>query len=194
MKELDQKEIDKLWQMLVEKDRFTAEHTRRVSRLVGEFARKIGWEPEKIEQLQLAGLLHDLGKVDLPDDVFEKIRTGKSLTAEDRQKVRQHTGHVGILKSYQNLPPTVENVLKYHHEKYDGSGYPFKLKGEEIPVEVRMLTIADYYDTIVVQRPHKTPDLQEPLGKEEAIKILIDQTHTRLDPDLTAKFIKLVVR
>lgn len=187
-------EGEKLWERIYEKDVFTGEHCRRVSEMAGEFARYMQWDENEIETLQIAGLIHDLGKLELADAVFDKLIKGEALSKEDTHAVREHTGHIRQLAGFENIPQLVVDVLKYHHEKFGGSGYPHGLLGDEIPKGVRLITLVDYYDTIVEQRPWKTPDLQKPLGVEDAVKLLIEESVTRLDPEMVPKFINMILK
>lgn len=193
MKILDKAEASRLWEILREKDMFTAEHCRRVQEMVSLFARSLGWNEEDIKWLKIGALLHDMGKVDVPDNIFDKIRKGESLTAEEKKIIKEHAGHTGSIEEYSDVSPIVENILKYHHERYNGSGYPNGLAGEEIPMEVRILSIADYYDSIISQRSHKIPETMKPLNKLDGIKILIDEASLRFAPDIVEKFIKYVI-
>ncbi|MFP4499236.1 MAG: HAD-IA family hydrolase [Vulcanimicrobiota bacterium] len=192
--ELDRVEINKLEDRLKKKDKFTWEHCRRVSRLIERFAENLDFNENEIRELKIAGLLHDLGKLDVPEEIYEKIATGEALTPKERKRVRKHAGHTKYLDKYKNLSRNIGDVLKYHHERYDGTGYPHGLIGDEIPRGVRMLSIADYYDTIINPRPWQVPEKQKPLNREDAIKILIEKSHTRFDPELVVKFIDLVLK
>jgi HD-GYP domain-containing protein (c-di-GMP phosphodiesterase class II) len=193
MSSLTLKEAKNLLKKLEEKDSFTAEHTRRVADMAEKFAVGMGWKKSDVRALKIAGLLHDMGKLDLPDTIFEKIRKGEKLTREETAEIRTHAGRTDILDKYEKVPQLVRDVLLYHHERFDGRGYPYKLKGEDIPEGVRMLTIADFFDTVVVQRPWKTPELQKPLGKHEGIRTLIDESFARFDPNMVKEFIKIVL-
>jgi putative two-component system response regulator len=186
-------EAEKLLKKLEKKDSFTAEHARRVADMVEKFAKGLEWKLSDVRAIKMAGLLHDMGKLDLPDEIFDKIRQGEKLTKEDTARIRSHAGKTDVVENYEKVPQLVKDALMYHHEYYDGNGYPHKIKGTDIPEGVRMLTIADYYDTVVVQRPWKTPELQKPMGKHEGIKILIDESFKRFDPELVTGFIKIVL-
>lgn len=193
MKILDEAEASRLWENLRDKDNFTAEHCRRVQEIASMFAHSLGWSEEDIKWLKVGALLHDIGKMEVPDYIFEKIRKGESLTSDEKKKIREHAGHTRNIEEYSNVSPIVRNILKYHHERYNGSGYPDGLAGEEIPMEVRILSISDYYDSIITQRSHRIPDTMKPLNKLDGIKILIDEASLRFAPDIVEKFIKNVI-
>lgn len=178
-----------LWQALLEKDRFTGEHSTRVSELAAEFALSLGWDEEETRWLKAAALLHDIGKLDIPDEVFKKIRTGITLSEEDREVIRSHTGHTDRLEGYENIPAVVQDTLKYHHERFDGTGYPHGLAGDEIPTGVKIIALADYYDSALITREHKTPVGMKPMEQEDILRILVENAANRFDPELLAKFI-----
>lgn len=193
MKIFNEKTVKIFLNKLGEKDKFTMEHSLRVSKLAEDFARYMGWKAKDIAELKIAAMLHDLGKLDIPDVIFDKIRNGTTLTDEDKKAIRQHTGHTGILEGYENIPKLVKDTLKYHHERYDGTGYHKGLRGDEIPEAVRIIAIADYYDTVIVQRPNKVPVGMVPLNKDEAIRIMIENTASRFDPKLMTKFLQFIL-
>jgi len=193
MKKFDKKTVKNFLDKLEKKDRFTMEHSLRVSKLAEDLARYLGWSEDEIARLKTAAILHDIGKLDIPDEIFDKIRKGATLTDEDKEAIREHTGHFKILEEFEDVPPIVKDAMKYHHERYDGTGYHQGLAGDEIPEGVRIIAIVDYYDTIMVQRPHKIPMGMLPMDKDEAIRIMIENTAFRFDPKLMAKFLQLIL-
>jgi len=152
VKELDWKEAEKIWLNLKKKDDFWAEHSRRVSEMSCSLARRLGWEPRRVFNIKIAGLLHDIGKIYIPDDITDKIKTGERLNTQERNIVRKHAGELRPLSQYTDIPPVIKEVILYHHEKFNGKGYPQGLKGEKIPVEVRLVSMVDYYDASRYQR------------------------------------------
>ena len=190
---LDEGEALRLWEILWKKDVFTAEHCRRVQGIVSLFARCLGWKEEDIRQLKTGALLHDLGKTEIPDELFKKIKKGEKLSEDEKQLIKEHTENVQLIEEYHEVSPIVVNIIRFHHERYNGTGYPKGLKGEEIPSEVRILSIADYYDTIISQRSHKIPKTMKPLNKLDCIRILIDESNMIFAPDIVEKFIKYVI-
>ncbi|ETN88855.1 HD domain-containing phosphohydrolase [Thermus sp. NMX2.A1] len=164
------------------RDLETKGHTERVAELSLRLGRAVGF-PD-LEGLRLGAYFHDLGKLALPDRILRKPAV---LQAEEWRVVRTHP-EVGldILKNLPFLPKTTLNVVLYHHERWDGSGYPKGLKGEEIPLEARIFAVADVYDALLSERPYKrswTP--------EEAQKELGAQAGRSLDPKLVAVFLDL---
>lgn len=187
-------EAGKLWQELKEKDSFTAEHTRRVADIVKRFALGLGWKEEHVRIIEAAALLHDIGKLNMSDGLFEKIETGERLDKSELQQVKTHIEETGRFRKYRNVPKLILQALKFHHERYDGEGYPLGLKSKEIPMGVRMISIADFYDTVVVQREWKTPELQKPLSEKDALKLLVEESVNRFDPELVKMFFKTVFK
>ena len=136
-----------------------------------------------------AAPLHDLGKIAIPDNILNK--PGR-LTEEEFEYIKIHPqkGYDIVDTIFSGLDDkrlleVSENIALYHHEKYDGSGYPKGLKGEEIPLEARIMAIADVYDALVSKRVYK-----KPMPHEEAYKVIKDSMGTHFDPSLEACFDK----
>lgn len=134
------------------KDSYTSEHSARVAQYAKTIASELGWSEEKLERLYIAGLIHDIGKIGIPDAILNK--PGK-LTDEEFAQIKMHPeiGHK-ILKGYDALEGVTDSVL-CHHERYDGNGYPTGLKGESIPVFARIIAVADAYDAMSSNRVYR---------------------------------------
>ncbi|MFN4070687.1 MAG: HD domain-containing phosphohydrolase [Thermus caldifontis] len=172
-----------LARVLEYRDLETKGHTERVAELSLRLGKAVGF-PD-LEGLRLGAYFHDLGKLALPDEV---LRKPAALSTGEWRQVKTHP-EVGldILKNLPFLPQTALNVVLYHHERWDGSGYPRGLKREEIPLEARIFAVADVYDALLSERPYKrawTP--------EEAQRELRAQAGKGLDPKLVAVFLDLV--
>ena len=143
-----------------------------------------------IEVFLKSALLHDVGKIKISDNILLKE---SSLTAEEFDNMKLHSlyGKM-LLESLQAMLPNQRffeyaKTLAYsHHERWDGSGYPNHLKGEDIPLKARMMSLADVYDALVSERPYK-----QPMSHEEAMKTIAKGRSTQFDPDLTDLFISL---
>lgn len=167
-----------------ERDIVTYEHSRRVATYAQRLARYLGWSRREARDLALAALVHDLGKTWIANDILMK---SEALSDEERRKMERHP-IIGarILIGCDVHPFFVETVL-YHHEAWDGRGYPTGLKGEEIPLSARILTIADVFDVLTSQRPYK-----EPLSLDIARERLLQGSGTSFDPLILRAFLNLL--
>ncbi|WP_022797492.1 HD domain-containing phosphohydrolase [Thermus islandicus] len=165
------------------RDLETKGHTERVAELAVRLAKALGF-PD-LEGLRLGAYFHDLGKLALPDEVLKKP---SALVTREWRLVQTHP-EVGleILKDLPFFPKTALNVVLHHHERWDGSGYPKGLKGEEIPLEARIFAVADVWDALVSERPYK-PAWPPERAREE----LRAQAGKGLDPRLVEVFLRLV--
>ncbi len=166
------------------RDHYTYGHSKAVSRYSVELAEEIGYSKEEVQKIRSAGLLHDIGKLNLPDSILTKR---DPLTDAEWDMIRHHP-ELGarIIKYIVGLRGCMDAVL-YHHERYDGNGYPRGLKGEEIPKDARIMAIADSYDAMISERGYKKRKLTE----EEAMRELEACSGTQFDPELAAIFIAL---
>jgi putative two-component system response regulator len=163
------------------KDCLTEGHSGRMAEYAVELGERLGLQEQELQELRIACLLHDVGKVAVPDSIL--LKPGR-LNAQEVEIVRQHPviGEriCAPLKSLRRILP----IIRHHHERRDGSGYPDGLRGEQIPVQARILQIADIYDALTTDRPYRTA-----LSSEEALQI-IDHEVMRgwLDASLVSKF------
>ena len=165
------------------KDHYTYGHSNNVSLLSEALARKAGFSDEKIEIVKNAGLLHDIGKVGVPESVLSKPGF---LTNEEYETMQGHViQSINIIKHIPNLIDTVPVVIS-HHERYDGKGYPRGIKGESIPVLGRVICIADSFDAMTTDRPYR-----KGLSLEQAVYELKKNSGTQFDPELVDIFINM---
>ena len=158
------------------KDGYTHRHSERVAAFAVRLARQLGWSADECSVLELSGLLHDVGKIGVSDAILNK--PGK-LTDEEYAEVRRHPGHgAAILSNIKSakVAKLVPGVL-YHHERWDGSGYPEGLKGEEIPIFGRVLAVADFIDALTSDRSYRP---MRPI--EEVMAMLQEQSGRLFDP------------
>jgi putative nucleotidyltransferase with HDIG domain len=133
------------------KDTYTGEHSQSVARLVKAIAEELGLAPELAEQVRVAGLLHDLGKIGLPDEILKKPG---HLTPQEQSVVRTHPQLGYSLLDGLELEP-IDAWILHHHEHWDGTGYPLGLTGDEIPLGSRIILVADAYDAMVSERSYR---------------------------------------
>src|SRR6266849_4142709 len=167
-----------------ERDIVTYEHSRRVATYAYRIARHLGWTRREASNLALAALVHDLGKTWIANDILNKAA---ALSDEERRTIERHPV-IGarILIGCDIDPFYVETVL-YHHEAWDGRGYPTGLKGEEIPLSARILTVADVYDVLTSQRPYKAA-----LSEDAARERLLLGSGAYFDPMIVHAFLNLL--
>ena len=166
------------------KDHYTAMHSKNVSFYAAELARALKLSPEEIEIVREAGLLHDIGKIGIPEAVLQK--PGR-LTNEEFAIMKTHVEQsVDILHHLAGMEYILPAVLG-HHEKYDGSGYPFGIAGEDIPMTGRILNVVDSFDAMMSARPYKPP-----YPVDFALHQLQVASGTQFDPEVAEVFIELI--
>nr|WP_231556033.1 HD-GYP domain-containing protein [Thermotoga neapolitana] len=163
---------------LEEKDKYTRGHSERVAELARKMARKLGFSPKMVERIYNAAFLHDIGKIGIPDHVLKKPTI---LSKEEMDIVKNHpVMGEDILREVDIFNNRESKWVRHHHERWDGTGYPDRLKGEEIPLPSRIIAVADVYEALTSDRPYR-----KALTKEEAREIMMKQmSGTVLDPDL----------
>lgn len=140
------------------RDKYTKRHSQRVTALAMEIARKMGCSNEEIETVKLAGFLHDIGKVGIPDSIL--LKPGR-LTREEFDVIKTHpTIGENIVKPL-GILPVEESVIRHHHERWDGGGYPDGLSGKDIPHLARIMTVADAFDAMISNRPYRGAKAKE---------------------------------
>jgi putative nucleotidyltransferase with HDIG domain len=165
------------------RDPYTRGHSARVTELAEAVARRLGWSEDRLASLRVGGPLHDIGKLAVPPEVLRK--KGR-LDAGELAEIREHP-EVGarILLRIAALSEALPYVL-YHHERWDGTGYPSGKAGEEIPLEARVLAIADAFDAMTSDRPYRRA-----LTQEEALAEVERCSGTQFDPDIARVFLEL---
>ncbi|MBR3428777.1 MAG: response regulator [Clostridia bacterium] len=183
-----------LAEMIDAKDQYTSRHSQRVAEYSREIARRFGYSPAMQDEIFMMGLLHDVGKIGIPDSILNKPGT---LTDEEFDQIRSHplTG-AKILRGIQEMPRLVEGA-RWHHERYDGTGYPDHLAGKSIPEEARIIAVADAYDAmssvrsyrdklpkdVIRQEIHRCKGTQfDPVFAEIMLSILDEQPDSDDDP------------
>jgi putative nucleotidyltransferase with HDIG domain len=165
------------------KDSYLIEHSLNVSILMSVFAKHLGFDKRLIQELALGAFLHDIGKVLLPNDILNKRNP---LTDKEQNIIRSHVAlGLKILESSPSISYMAINMIREHHERLDGSGYPKKLKGDEISKYGRMIAIIDSYDAMTSERPYK-----KSIHPINAFKTLIAEAPECYDEELVENFIQ----
>ena len=167
------------------KDTYTGEHSEAVAKLVEAMARELGLDDETTQQLKLAALLHDLGKIAIPDTVLKKPGC---LQPDERRLVRAHVEFGHSLLEGLGIEP-VDSWVLHHHEHWDGSGYPDGLAGEDIPFGSRVILVADAYDAMTTDRTYRNAS-----SATEALAEVRRRAGTQFDPEIVSALERCVVR
>ncbi|MBN2134215.1 MAG: HD-GYP domain-containing protein [Acidobacteria bacterium] len=166
------------------RDPFTIGHGANVSIIARKIAQRLNWDEDRIMALELAGLLHDIGKIAIPSEVLMKP---SKLNDLEQKVVREHVQKgYDVLKDLQ-FPFPLAEIIYQHHEKLDGSGYPRGLKGNEILLEARILAVADILESLTVSRPYRTE-----LSLYDVIDIIRDDAKSKLDPEIVDIAIEMI--
>ena len=158
------------------KSKWTAGHSERVTHYVEEIGHILQFDEEQMSILSISAILHDIGKIAVPEKILDK--PGK-LTEEEFDEVKKHpragTNIISSIPSYESI---ISGIL-YHHERWDGTGYPDGLKGEDIPLNARIICVADVYDALEADRPYR-----KAWSKEQALSFFEEQKEKMFDPEL----------
>ena len=165
------------------KDRYTKGHSDRVSEYSVLIGKEIGLSDEELKKLRIGGLFHDIGKIGVPDSILLKT---EKLTDEEYSEIKNHPSIGKHILSSASIFSDIIPIVYHHHEKYDGTGYPGKLKGEDIPLLARITAIADTFDAMTSKRSYRNA-LSLDVAKEEIKRC----SGTQFDPKLVEAFIKV---
>ncbi len=166
------------------KDKYTKGHSDRVSAYAVLIGEKLGLSETELKTLKVGGLFHDIGKIGIPDNIL--LKNGK-LTDEEYEQIKNHPSIGAHILSRSKIFEEIIPIVLYHHERYDGGGYPEGLKGEEIPYLARIITVADSFDAMTTKRPYRNS-----LSIEKVKKELKNNAGTQFDPELIKTFIEII--
>jgi len=176
--------VETLVRTIQAKDQYTSGHSTRVSRYALLIADKLGLSTKEKHQLYLAAMLHDIGKIGVPDELLH--RPGK-LSEEEMERVRNHVQlGASMIEMLGEMHPIVP-LIRHHHECWDGSGYPDGMKGEEIPLISRIISVADMYDAMTSDRPYRSRR-----SHQEAVDEIKSTTGSKLDPRVAEMFLQVL--
>jgi diguanylate cyclase (GGDEF)-like protein len=166
------------------KDHYTGEHSERTVHYAVGIAQELRLPQETVELIEQAAMLHDLGKVGISEKILHKK---SKLSSVEFEEIKKHTQiGVDIIRPIHSLHPIIPALL-YHHERWDGKGYPYGYKKERIPLMARIISIADTYEALVSDRPYR-----KAYPKEKAIEIVKKASGTQFDPNIVETFLKVL--
>ena len=185
--ELKQAYIDSIHRLVMAsefKDEDTGDHIVRIGEYSRLMAQKLGWAAKEIETIYYAAPMHDVGKIGIPDKIM--LKPGK-LTQEEFEIIKTHTtiGARLLSRSKSGILKMAEEIALFHHEKYNGQGYPNQVSGEDIPISGRIVAIADTFDALTSKRPYK-----DPYPPEMALDIIRNVRGKHFDPQITDIFVE----
>ena len=160
------------------KDRYTIGHSERVSKYATLMAQKLNLPEEQVHEIKVAGMLHDIGKIGVADSILNK--PGK-LSKEEFEEMKRHPSIGTYILNTLNLSENTLNAINYHHERFDGKGYPLGLKGKELPLETQLISLADAYDAMTSERPYRNA-----MTHDEAIEEIKKSSEKQFSPALVA--------
>jgi PAS domain S-box-containing protein/putative nucleotidyltransferase with HDIG domain len=166
------------------RDRETEGHTQRVTTKTEELARALGFTDKEITHIRRGALLHDMGKMGIPDEILQKPGP---LTDDEWVIMRRHPEMAYQMLSQIKYLKEAIIIPYYHHERWDGSGYPHKLKGEDIPLQARLFAVVDVWDALSSDRPYR-----KKMAHKEVIEYLKKETGILFDPQVMEKFLPLI--
>jgi diguanylate cyclase (GGDEF)-like protein/putative nucleotidyltransferase with HDIG domain len=182
--ELNESIMEMLAMAIDAKDEVTHKHIQRVRFFACRMGQIVGLSESEIEALKAGALLHDVGKIGVPSHILNK--PGK-LTEHEFEQMKMHTIIGADMLSSINFPYPVVPIVRHHHERWDGHGYPDGLKGEEIPITARILTLVDSYDALRSDRPYK-----KAMSRQEAISFIKQNAGKMYDPQLVEVFLSVL--
>lgn len=168
------------------KDYYTEKHSEITAYYAGLLAEELGLPPEEVEMIKIGAILHDIGKIGISDSILKKPGP---LNEKEKALIRLHP-EIGanIIKTMKFLRDVVPIIL-YHHERYDGKGNRWGIKGEEIPLGARIVSVIDVYHALISDRPYR-----KALSQEEAIRIIKEERGRKFDPEVVDAFLKILKR
>lgn len=166
------------------RDQETEGHTMRVTELAQTLARRIGLPEEDVEIIRVGAMLHDIGKMAIPDHILHKP---SPLTPEEEEIMRRHPVYSCEFLSRTRHLHKYMDIPCHHHERWDGSGYPHGLKGEQIPLAARIFAVVDVYDALASDRPYR-----KGISQEEIISYIQSESGKYFDPMCADSFLKMI--
>lgn len=160
------------------KDKYTLGHSQRVSDYAVSLAKKLNMSKEQINEIRIAGMLHDVGKIGISDEILHKPA---KLSKDEYEEVKKHPSIGSFILNTLDLSDTTMEAINYHHERYDGKGYPLGLSGKELSLEAQIIALSDAYDAMTSDRPYR-----KAMTHEEAISEIKRCSDTQFNPELVS--------
>jgi len=168
------------------KDAYTHGHSKNVMEYAVKIAREFDLSDEEIETIRYAGLLHDIGKIGIKDVILTKQ---EALTPEERQELRNHPKYGAFIMEQVDFLKDIAPLTLYHHERYDGTGYPLGLRADAIPLGARILAVADTYDSMIADRPYR-----KAFPYDHVMREMKKVSGSQLDPEIVDIFLTIIKR
>ncbi|MCS7253239.1 MAG: HD domain-containing protein [Armatimonadota bacterium] len=176
--------ITALVQAIEARDPYTKGHSEKVSEYAVQLGETIKLSADESEAIRMAGLLHDVGKIGIPDQIL--LKPGK-LTEEEYEQIKRHPIISSLIIEPVPFPWDIRTPVRHHHERWDGKGYPDGLRGEEIPLTARIISVTDVFDAITSDRAYRGA-----MSAEAAFELILEVAGTQLDPELSRAFVNMM--
>jgi putative nucleotidyltransferase with HDIG domain len=176
--------VESLATAIEAKDSYTYGHSRRVARISAAICKELGMAKKETKLVELAAYLHDIGKIGTPESILNKPG---ALLADEFEKIKEHPAMGAAILSNIDEFSEIVKWIRHHHEWYDGKGYPDRISADDIPIEARIMKIADAYDAITSDRPYR-----KGMPTADAMKIMEESTRRQFDPEIFQVFRRLL--
>ncbi len=181
LRNIDESTFLSLAQTIELKDPYTSGHCERVTNYALMIASELGFPEDDLKSIKFGAWLHDCGKIGIPENILNKKGP---LSEREYDIVKKHPAWGAEVANQANLSQKIVNIIHYHHERYDGSGYPSGIQGDSMPVESRIVTVADVYDALTSNRSYR-----EKYSNDKAIKIMLAMSGNVFDPAMLDVFL-----
>ncbi|HYC77391.1 MAG TPA: HD domain-containing phosphohydrolase [Planctomycetota bacterium] len=173
-----------LARVVEERDKFNHGHGRRTAKWAQLLAQRLGYDRERCELVHFGALVHDVGKVGIDDQILNKP---SRLDDAEMAEVRRHSEIGDYVLRPMNFFADVRQIVRHHHERWDGAGYPDRLAGEAIPETARIVTVADYFDSITSARTYRSP-----MSNAAALELIASESGKTFDPRIAGEFVRMM--
>lgn len=176
LEDLNSNLVNSLVSAIEAKDKYTLGHSERVSAYAVDIAKKLNLPEKQVNEIKIAGMLHDVGKIGISDEILHKPA---KLSKDEFEEMKRHPSIGTWILNTLNLSENTINAINYHHERFDGTGYPLGISGKDLPIETQIISLSDAYDAMTSERPYR-----DAMSPEEAIKEIKKNSQTQFNPQL----------